>query len=181
MFMTMLPPERRKKCWMFISLWIYEIIFTQWASLKHENAAKNVLHSLRFWQQNTTMYYVEFEFHKVWHCFKKTAHKFWRKEIEKNNEMNSFGKKKFLRINNRVEHIFWQMKTYCFLKLVKGLESWNNNTLSSGVHLRFFDLRTSSKKKGLKDAKTHISVLNEKSRVPRNEDISNIWPFLTSS
>ena len=149
--------------------------------------------STRFDNKHNNVLCRNLNFIKSGNVLKKTVHKFrgkWKKSKKtgKYNEMNSFGKKKFLRINNRAEHIFWQMKTYCFLKLVEGLASWNNTVLSSGVLSsccrKFLAWNPS---KGLTDAQTLITISNVKLENSKKilqkswDDIFNIWPFLTSS
>lgn len=133
---------------------------------------------------NRTMYFVEFEFHKVWRCFKKTAHKFEEKKSRRTMKWTHLEWRKFLRINNRTKHIFWQMKTYCFLKLVKGLASWNNNSTSlSGVHLscwRFLIFELHLEKKGFERCQNKYFNPWTRNLEFQEKDASNIWPLLTS-
>lgn len=121
--------EFMKNCWLFISLWIYEIIFTQWASLKHEEMEFRSLHSGEHsWAQvfsdsfltiNNKVLFQNLNFIKrLARCCALSSSSTFLDEISRrNNESELIRKRRNSRedgITRKAEGATCQMKTYCF-------------------------------------------------------------------
>jgi hypothetical protein len=65
------------------------------------------------------MYFVEFEFHKVWQCFKEKQRINFDGKKTKNNEMNSFGNEEILenKQRSRAEAHFLANENLLFLEI----------------------------------------------------------------